>query len=86
MPKMYHYITEHERYQIEILLKQKYTVRQIAEALGHGYHTIYHEIKKGTVEQLDSLLAKHYVYKADYAQLVSRKNMSKGLDKSEKMV
>ncbi len=76
MPKSYHYITEHERYQIEILLKQKYTVKQIAEALGHGYHTIYHEIKKGTVEQLDSLLAKHYIYKADYAQLMSRKNLS----------
>ncbi len=76
MPKSYHYITEHERYQIEILLKQKYTVKQIAEALGHEYHTIYHEIKKGTVEQLDSLLAKHYVYKADYAQLMSRRNMS----------
>ena len=76
MAKSYHYITEHERYQIEILLKQKYTVRQIAEALGHEYHTVYHEIKKGTVEQLDSLLAKHYVYKADYAQLMSCRNMS----------
>lgn len=76
MAKSYHYITEKERYQIEILLKQKYTVKQIAEALGHEYHTIYHEIRKGTVEQLDSLLAKHCVYKADYAQLMSRRNMS----------
>ena len=72
----YHYITEHERYQIEILLKQKYTVKQVADALGHGYHTVYHEIKKGTVEQMDSLLAKHLVYKADYAQLVTERNLS----------
>ena len=76
MAKSYHYITEHERYQIEILLKQKYTVKQIADALGHEYHTIYHEIKKGTVEQMDSLLAKHYVYKADYAQMMTNRNMS----------
>ena len=73
---MNHNITEKERYQIEILLKQKYTVRQIADALGHGYHTVYHEIKKGTVEQMDSLLAKHRVYKADYAQLVTKRNLS----------
>ena len=76
MAVKYHYITEHERYQIEILLKQKYTVKQIADALGHEYHTIYHEIKKGTVEQMDSLLAKHYVYKADYAQLMTKRNLS----------
>lgn len=73
---MYRYITEAERYQIEILLRQKYTIKQIAECLGHKYHTIYHEIKKGTVKQLDSLLAEHYVYKADYAQMISRQNMS----------
>ena len=76
MAVKYNYISEHERYQIEILLKQKYTVKQIAAALGHEYHTIYHEIKKGTVEQMDSLLAKHYVYKADYAQMMTNRNMS----------
>lgn len=64
------YITEAERYQIEILLRQKFTVGQIAAALGHKYNTIYKEIRKGTVKQLDSLLAEHYVYKADYAQML----------------
>lgn len=73
---MYRYITEAERYQIEILLQQKYSIRQIAESLGHKYHTIWHEVKKGTVKQLDKLLAEHYVYKADYAQLVTKQNMS----------
>ena len=76
MAVKYNYISEYERYQIEILLKQKYTVKQIAAALGHEYHTIYHEIRKGTVEQMDSLLAKHYVYKADYAQLMTKRNLS----------
>ena len=76
MAAKYHYITEKERYQIEILLKQKYSVKQIADALGHEYHTVYHEIKKGTVEQMDSLLAKHFVYKADYAQMMTKRNLS----------
>lgn len=70
------YITEAERYQIEILLKQGYTTGQIADAIGHKYHTIRYEIQKGTVEQLDTQLVKHKVYKADYAQMVSERNMS----------
>lgn len=73
---MYHYITEAERYQIEILLQERYTIRQVADCLGHKYHTIYHEVKKGTVKQLDTHLAEHYVYKADYAQMMSLNNMS----------
>lgn len=73
---MNHYITEAERYQIEILLQERYTIRQVAECLGHKYHTIYHEVKKGTVKQLDTHLVEHYVYKADYAQMMSLNNMS----------
>ena len=73
---MYNYITEAERYQIEILLQQNYSIRQIAECLGHKYHTIRYEIRKGTVRQLDTHLVEHDVYKADYAHMVSKKNMS----------
>lgn len=70
------YITEAERYQIEILLKEKYTIPQIAETLGHKYNTVYKEIRKGTVKQLDSDLCEHYLYKADYAQMVYEQNTS----------
>lgn len=73
---MKHYITEAERYQIEILLKKKCGIRDIAECLGHEYHTIWYEIRKGTVKQLDTHLAEHWVYKADYAQMVTKENMS----------
>lgn len=73
---MKHYITEAERYQIEILLKNKYGIREIAECIGHKYHTVRYEIIKGTVKQLDTNLEEHYVYKADYAQMISRQNMS----------
>ncbi len=76
MDKTKNYITEAERYQIEILLQQKYTVPKIADAIGHKYHTVRYEILKGTVEQLDTYLVKHKVYKADYAQMKSEQNMS----------
>lgn len=73
---MNHYITEKERGQIEILLKEKYTVKRIAQTLGHNYHTIYNEIKRGTVKQLDTFLQEHYVYKSDYAQMVYETNVA----------
>lgn len=76
MQESKNYITEAERYQIEILLKQHYTTSQIADAIGHKYHTVRYEIIKGTVEQLDTYLVKHEVYKADYAQMKSEQNMS----------
>lgn len=70
------YITEADRHHIEILLKEKYSKRRISEVLGIEYHTLWHEIKKGTVKQLDTNLVEHYVYKADYAQMKTVNNMS----------
>lgn len=72
----YNYITEGERYQIEILLQQNYSIRQVADCIGHKYHTVRYEVNKGTVTQIDTHLVKHEVYKADYAQMVSEQNMS----------
>lgn len=76
MNKQKIYITEGQRYQIEILLQQKYSIRQISQALDIKYHTLWHEIKRGTVKQLDTLLAEHYVYKADYAQRIYKESVS----------
>lgn len=70
------YITEADRYRIEILLKEKYSKSRISEILDIEYHTLWHEIKKGTVKQLDTHLVEHYVYMADYAQMKTVKNMS----------
>lgn len=64
------YITERQRYEIELLLKEKYTIPQIADSLGIKYNTLYKEIKRGTVEQMDSQLRVFETYKADYAQMV----------------
>lgn len=67
---MGNYITERQRFEIELLLKEKYTKPRIAETLGIKYNTLYKEIERGTVKQLDTHLAERYVYKADYAQMV----------------
>lgn len=75
-PKQKRYITEAERYQIEILLQQKYTKSQVADALGHKYHTIYHEIIRGTVKQIDTHLRDFYAYRADYAQRVYEESVA----------
>ena len=39
------YLSERERYQIEILLKKKVPVKEIADILGRSKSTIYREIK-----------------------------------------
>ena len=59
------YLTERERYQIEVLLKQKTPVKEIAEILGKSKSTIYREIKLGTVEMLDHTLLPYKKYCAD---------------------
>lgn len=70
------YITLRERYKIETLLEEKRSRSYISEQLDIKYHTLRKEIKRGTVKQLDTLLKEHYVYKADYAQLVYEKSVS----------
>lgn len=70
------YIKESERYKIEVLLQEKYSIPQIAKILGHKYNTVYKEIQKGTVKQIDTELREYYAYKADYAQMIYEKNVS----------
>lgn len=75
------YITETQRYQLEIMLQVKIPVKQIAERLGKCVSTIYNEIKRGTVELLSSELIPYKVYKADYAHRdYLEKQTAKGAD------
>lgn len=62
------YFTEHERYQLEILLKKKTPVKEIAEIFGKCKATIYNEIKRGTVTLLNSEYEEYRIYQADVAQ------------------
>jgi IS30 family transposase len=70
------YITEGDRYNIEIKLKQRKTVPQIADELNIKYHTLRKEIKRGMVIQRDQYWNDKLVYLADYAQMTIEKNMS----------
>ena len=75
------YLTERERYQIEVLLKQKTPVKEIAEILGKSKSTIYREIKLGTVEMLDHTLLPYKKYCADTGQRIQdERSHNKGKD------
>lgn len=62
------YFTEKERYQLEVYLKMKVPVYQIAKEMGKCPATIYNEKKRGIVELLDTHLRPYEVYCADVAQ------------------
>lgn len=70
------YFTEVERYQLEVMLTDKIPVIEIAKRLDKTRQTIYNEIKRGTVIQIDTELREHKVYKADYAHRISTENQS----------
>lgn len=62
------YLTERERYIIEYELKNKTPVALIAKRLNRHRSTIYDEIKRGTVELIDSELRPYKKYCADVVQ------------------
>ncbi len=63
-----------KRAQIEILLKQKMSKAQIARELGISRSTVYAEMRRGSVQQLDSELRQHTRYYADAGQRVYEQN------------
>lgn len=71
------YLTERERYRIEIMLKDGVKPKSIADILGKHYTTIYKEIEKGTVTLLNSDLTFREEYCADYAQRITNERQSK---------
>lgn len=75
------YMTEKERYQLEILLKEKYTPKEIALILNVCIATVYNEIKRGTVELMNTDLTMRKEYCADYAQMVhDKRQKNKGAE------
>lgn len=68
------HLTERQRYQIEILIKEKKDPKEIAKLLGKHKRTIEREIARGAVRMLTSELEYKNVYCADTAQLRYRQN------------
>ena len=72
--KKFKHLTLRERYQIEILLKEKHKPIEIAKILGKGIRTIEREIKRGTVRLLNSDLTYKEEYCADAGQRIYEEN------------
>jgi IS30 family transposase len=66
--RKFKHITERERYQIEILLKEKKRPNEISKALGYHKRTIEREITRGMVRLLTSELDYKDSYCADSSQ------------------
>lgn len=56
--RKFQHLTRKKRAQIEILLKQGLAKTKIAEAVGISRSTLYNELKRGTVEQINTDLKK----------------------------
>ena len=76
------HLNERERYKIEVLLKEKMKLSDIAKRVGRSTRTIEREVKRGTVILLNSDLTYRKEYCADTAQndyIDQSKNKGPGL-------
>ena len=68
--RTFQHLTREKRAQIEILLQQGLPKVQIAKAVGISRSTLYNELKRGTVEQINTNLKKYQQYFWDAGQRV----------------
>lgn len=68
---------DNERFYIETERRKGTSVREIAKSIGRPRQSVYREIQKGTVEQLDTELRIHRVYYADVAERITKERQSK---------
>lgn len=68
------HLTKEKRAQIEILLKQGMPKIQIAKEIGISRSTLYNELNRGTVEQMDTQLRTYRKYFYDVGQRVYEAN------------
>lgn len=72
--RKFQHLTREKRAQIEILLRQKLPKTQIAQAVGISRSTLYCELERGTVEQIDTNLKPYRAYFWDAGQRVYEEN------------
>ena len=68
--RKFKHLTKEKRAQIEVLLKQKIPKTEIAKIVGIARSTLYNELKRGTVEQIDTNLKPYKKYFCDVDQRV----------------
>ena len=76
--RKFQHLTREKRAQIEILLKQGLAKTEIAKAIGISRSTLYNELKRGTVEQINTDLKKYRRYFWDVGQRVYEKHRKNG--------
>ena len=64
------HLTAYQRGEIQALLKEGLPKMRIAQKVGIARSTLYEELKRGTVEQMNSDLTKRREYFADTGQLI----------------
>ncbi len=72
--RKFQHLTREKRAQIEILLRQGMPKVQIARAVGISRSTLYNELSRGNVEQIDTNLKKYQRYFGDAGQRVYEEN------------
>ena len=80
--RKFKHLTKEKRAQIEILLRRGVPKAEIAKEIGIARSTLYNELKRGTVEQMDSELKGYHAYFHDAGQRVyeeHRKNSRNSL-------
>lgn len=81
-------LTYHDRLNIEIMMKKKYSKKEIAEFVGCDLSTIYRELKRGAYTRRNSDYTEIVAYSADVGQKYNEtreKNKSVGVDISDSM-
>ena len=68
------HLTIKERAQIELLIKQGSKKSEIARIIGISRSTLYNELNRGTVEQMDTHLKIHKEYFAETGQVIYEQN------------
>ena len=74
--RKYKHLDIKKRAQLELLLRQKMPKAEIARMLGIARSTVYEEIKRGSVKQMDSELRTYQRYFADAGQRVYEQHRS----------
>ena len=75
-PRRFSHLSMHKRLKIEKMNREKYSIQEIADAVGVHYTTVWRELKRGQVVQRTSELIDREIYCADVAERKYRENMA----------
>ena len=78
--KKFQHITSEERHEIEVRLKDGWSIYAIAKHLGRPYNTIRNEVERGTVYLYNGKVARYKADKGKEVYLERRKNSRRNIN------